>query len=147
MANVLDVAAHILRKQSPISAMKLQKLVYYAQAWSLVWDGKALFRNRIEAWAYGPVCPALYGAHRQRFEVRRGDIKGDPKKLTRDERDTVNAVLSHYGPKTPLWLSELTHREAPWCGAREGLAAGQPGKREITHVAMAEYYGSLWEDN
>ena len=52
--NVLDIAAYILCKQGAMTAMKLQKLVYYSQAWSLVWDDKPLFRERIEAWANGP---------------------------------------------------------------------------------------------
>ena len=50
MAEVLDVAAYILKKQGPMTAMKLQKLVYYCQAWSLVWQSKPLFPNDIEAW-------------------------------------------------------------------------------------------------
>jgi len=49
--SVHDVAAYILKKQGEMSAMKLQKLVYYSQAWSLVWDEKPLFRAQIEAWA------------------------------------------------------------------------------------------------
>ena len=64
MANALDVAAAILKRTGPIPAMKLQKLVYYSQAWSLVWDDRPLFKDRIEAWANGPVIPNLYRAHR-----------------------------------------------------------------------------------
>jgi uncharacterized phage-associated protein len=47
-----------------ISNLKLQKLCYYAQAWSLALRGKPLFPERIEAWAQGPVVPELSGAWR-----------------------------------------------------------------------------------
>jgi len=50
MASVHDVACYILKKQSPMTTMKLQKLVYYCQAWSLVWDEKPLFKERMDAW-------------------------------------------------------------------------------------------------
>ena len=66
MATVGDVARYILERLAPdrfgdrVTAWKLQKLVYYAQAWSLVWDEVPLFPERIEAWANGPVCPTLY---------------------------------------------------------------------------------------
>ncbi len=143
MATVLDVAAYILHKHGPMGAMKLQKLVYYSQAWSLVWDGKPLFRNRIEAWAHGPVAPALYGAHRGQFMVRRRQIAGDGRSLTADERETVDAVLDYYGNRNAGWLSRLTHRERPWRDARAGLGPGERGNVEITHTAMAEYYASL----
>ncbi len=37
MANAKDVAQYILEKQGEMTSIKLQKLVYYTQAWSLVW--------------------------------------------------------------------------------------------------------------
>ncbi|MCH7691617.1 MAG: DUF4065 domain-containing protein, partial [candidate division Zixibacteria bacterium] len=53
--SVFDVAKYILSKLGGVSAMKLHKLLYYAQAWSLVWDERPLFQERIEAWVSGPV--------------------------------------------------------------------------------------------
>ena len=143
MCSVFDVAAYILEKSGPMTAMKLQKLIYYSQAWSLVWDEKPLFSERIRAWANGPVTPELYQAHRGAFTVKPGDIQGDPSALGTDEHETVDSVLKYYGDKTSQWLSELTHAEAPWVDARDGLPPGERGNNEITHAAMAEYYGSL----
>lgn len=143
MASVFDVATYILAKARPMTAMKLQKLVYYAQAWSLVWDEKPLFRNAIEAWANGPVVRALYAVHRKKFKVNRQDFSGDPKNLTPEEKETVDAVISFYGGKSSQWLSDLTHAEAPWREARSGLKPGQRGRVIITHAAMHEYYGGL----
>lgn len=143
MATVLNVAAYILKRQGEMTTMKLQKLVYYSQAWSLVWDERPLFDNRIEAWANGPVVPDLYQIHRGRFRIGPGDIPGDDSKLTKSERETIDAVLGYYGNKSSQWLSELTHAERPWREAREGLAPGERGEREITLAAMHEYYDSL----
>ncbi|MBE3069938.1 MAG: DUF4065 domain-containing protein [Acidobacteria bacterium] len=143
MATVFDVAAYILKKSGPMTAMKLQKLTYYAQAWSLVWDDKPLFRNHIEAWANGPVVPALYERHRGQFMLGKDAVQGTPSALTKDERETVDAVLRHYGHRTSQWLSRLTHAEPPWKEARKDLGPGQRGHQEITQAAMAEYYSSL----
>ena len=143
MANVFDVAKYILNKQSPMTAMKLQKLVYYSQAWSLVWDETSLFKNRIEAWANGPVAPTLYNRHRGKFMVQKRDISGSLNALNSDQRETIDAVLKHYGHRSSQWLSKLTHSEPPWKDARTGLFPGERGHQEITLSAMAEYYGSL----
>jgi uncharacterized phage-associated protein len=144
MASVHDVAAYILDKSGPMSHMKLQKLVYYCQAWSLVWDEEPLFPERIEAWVSGPVVPSLFAELRKLFRVVRLNVrKGDPKKLTAQQRETVDAVLGFYAKKDPQWLSDLTHMEAPWQKARKGLKADERGRREITRAALAEYYGSL----
>lgn len=145
MASVHDVAAYILKRTGTITAMKLQKLVYYAQAWSLVWEERPLFQSRIEAWANGPVCPELYKQHKGVFNVHAWP-KGNPRHLTEEQRETIDAVVSFYGEKPSQWLSDLTHREDPWRSARTGLAIGERGNSEITHAAMAEYYGGLADE-
>src|SRR5215218_3884030 len=99
MATVHDVAAYILRKQGEMTAMKLEKLVYYSQAWSLVWDEELLFKEGIQAWVNGPVVPALYRRHRGMFKVADWP-EGDPDKLSPKQRETIDAVLSYYGNKS-----------------------------------------------
>ncbi len=142
MVSVFDVAAHILKRVGPLDTMKLQKLVYYSQAWSLVWDGQPLFHESIEAWANGPVCPELYQAHRGDFQIT-SLPKGDPSILVAEQLETIEGVLKFYGSKSGWWLSELTHREHPWLDARNGLNPGDRGNTVISLASMAEYYGSL----
>ena len=144
MASAHDVAAYILARQGRMTAMKLQKLVYYSQAWSVVWDERPLFREKVEAWANGPVVRELYDAHRGSFEVTEWP-RGDARRLSGDERATIDAVLDFYGGKSAQWLSDLTHREQPWLFARRGLPDGERGNREIPLSALEEYYGSLPE--
>ncbi len=140
----IDVAAYILRKQGTMPAMKLQKLVYYSQAWSLVWDDRPIFRDRIYAWANGPVIRNLYNAHRGKYLVSRIP-DGNSRVLDEDQCETVDAVIKFYGDKSSHWLSDLTHMEAPWREAREeaGLIDGQRGQAYITQASMDEYYSAL----
>lgn len=142
MASAHDVAAYILKKCGPMTAMKMQKLVYYSQAWSLVWDERPMFGERIEAWANGPVIPALYVVHRGQFTVGEWP-RGGVENLDQQAIDTIDGVLRFYGDKTAQWLSDLTHQEAPWRDARNGLAPGEYGETEITNASMHEYYSSL----
>lgn len=136
-----DVAAFILERQGEMTAMKLQKLVYYCQAWSLVWDEQPLFVEEIEAWANGPVVRSLYAQHRGHFRVR--EWTGNTQKLSENQRDTILKVLEFYGPMPAQVLSDLTHSEEPWRKARVGLAVDERGSRVISHADMVEYYSSL----
>lgn len=145
MPSAHDVARYILDQNGRMTAMKLQKLCYYAQAWSLVWDEDPLFAERIEAWANGPVCRNLYASHRGMFDVASGDIPGDPATLNDPQRETVDAVLNDYGERGAWELANMTHSEQPWLDAREGLDPGERGENEITHASMAEFYGSLYD--
>jgi uncharacterized phage-associated protein len=142
MANVHDVAAYILAKKGQMTAMKLQKLVYYSKAWHLVWDSSELFPEPVQAWANGPVVYDLYANHRGMFVVDSWKL-GDPSNLTPSERGSVDAVLSFYGDKLAYELSELTHSERPWKDARKGLSPGERSNAEITSAAMYEYYDGL----
>ena len=139
---VFDVAAYILERMETITTMKLQKLVYYSQAWSLVWDEKPLFEEAIEAWANGPVVRDLFDYHRGMYEISTIPI-GNPRLLSQEQQDTVDAVLGYYGHRPAQWLIELTHMEDPWVQARKGLPKLERGNRVISLDAIADYYSSL----
>lgn len=149
MASVRDVAAYILNELAPentnrsVTSWKLQKLVYYCQAWSLVWDERELFPEYLEAWADGPVCPDLYRLHRGKLHLRAGDIQGDPDALDETGIETIDAVLDFYGDKSGRYLSDLTHMERPWIEARGATPSGMPSQAVISREVMAEYYGAL----
>lgn len=139
MATVHDVAAYILSKTGEITAMKLQKLAYYSQAWHLVWEDRPLFQNRFEAWANGPVSPDLYREHRGTFRVASWG-KGDASALDYGEADSVDVVLKSYGDFTAYQLSEMTHHELPWMEARAGTPEGARSTAEISQGAMQDFY-------
>lgn len=141
---VFDVAKYILQKKGSLSAMRLQKLIYYSQAWSLVWDDIPLFDNVIEAWANGPVCRDLFEKHRGCYLVSLENVSEHATgSLTETQMETIDAVLTAYGDKSAQWLSDQTHSETPWQMARAGISDTERGNKEITLESMMEYYSSL----
>ncbi len=149
MASVFDVVKYILSKKSKITVMKLQKLVYYCQAWSIAW-GVPLYKENIEAWANGPVVRELYESHKGMYEIKRDSSVaklGHASRLDEEQKKTIDAVIKYYGDKSPQWLSDLTHKEDPWRKAREGLLDGERGNQIISLASLEEYYSSLSEDS
>ncbi|MCW7540494.1 DUF4065 domain-containing protein [Aquabacterium sp. A7-Y] len=143
MATAFDVARYILEQRGAMPAMKVQKLVYYAQAWALVWDGGPLFAEPIEAWANGPVCRELYEAHKGRVTLSPMDFAECPReRLSEGQRVAIDAVLAVYGDKSAQWLSEQTLGETPWQHARARLMRREGLSGEISVKAMADYYAS-----
>ncbi len=144
MSSVFDVAKYILKKTGPISAMKLQKLVYYSQAWAVVWDDEPIFNEKIEAWSNGPVVRELYYEHQGVFTVTENTFQaGDPENIEEQHKETINAIIKAFSKKSGQWLSDQTHSEPPWLDAREGIDDTERGNHEIPLSAMSEYYGSL----
>ncbi len=145
VASVHDVAAAVVERTGDVDTWKLQKLVYYCQAWHLVWHGCPLFSERIEAWAGGPVVRDLYERHRGQFKIQ-GWSYGDPGSLSKAERNTVKRVLGAYGHLSGRDLRRLTHSERPWRAAREGLGPSDRSSRIVDLDEIVDFYSGLIDD-
>lgn len=94
MAEIQDVAYYIMRKlsdngETTVSSQKLQLLMYYCYAWSLVWEPQQpLYDATFEAWANGPVNPELYERLKGKLTVTMDDFN------TNDTSDTYDTILS-----------------------------------------------------
>lgn len=143
--SVFDAAFYILKRLNhTVSTMKLHKLLYYCQAWSMVWDGKPLFKDRIEAWANGPVVRTLFSFHRGMYEISYTKLGlGDDRNLSKEQKETIDGVLKFYGGMTAQTLIDQTHFEDPWRIARIGLKPDEPGDHEISLESMQAYYSSI----
>lgn len=143
MATILDTAQYIIEKEKRISVMKLQKLCYYAQAWSLAWDNEPLFEEDFEAWANGPVCRKLYTAADGRLELLRFDHLGDSGKLSSEQKSVISRVLTAYGDKELYWLSENVREEQPWRKTHYGTVEDDTYSRIISKALIRKYYSGL----
>lgn len=145
IVSAFDVANEILQHfKNPISTMKLHKLLYYCQAWNMVWEEKPLFKEKIEAWANGPVVREVFNFHRGLYEISiRNFPLGNSDLLSSSQKETIESVLNFYGGKSAQWLIDQTHSEMPWKNARKGLASNERGDEEILLSDMADYYSSL----
>lgn len=145
VASIHDVAAYVLDKDGPMTAMKLQKLCYFAYGYHLAWEDAPLFPERFQAWANGPVVPELYARHRGRFNLSAGEIEGNPDALTDDECESIDVVLDAFRAYTAQQLSNMTHREGPWVQARQRAGAESMSRSTEWLLAedIAEYFGAL----
>ncbi len=130
MARAIDVMKYIKARQHVWGETQLHKLVYLSQAWSLAWDGRPLFPEKIEAWENGPVLRAL----RYRQDA------ADSTVLTAEERVIVDAVLAQYGRLNGSQLSALTHEQAPWADVWNDRGDRSWCDDEITHDAMRRFF-------
>lgn len=145
---VFDVANYFLRvvdreSGGGITHLKLQKLVYYAQAWHLVFTGQPLFDERIEAWVHGPVCPMLFNHYSTLGFQNIPEPAEPPAEFTTEQTETLEAVWQAYGNYDGKYLEELTHQEPPWREARKGLAPGVHCTDEISRDSMKAFYSTM----
>ena len=137
MPNAMDVAAYILSKLGPMSSMKLQKLVYYSQAYSLAWFDEPIFSDRIEAWTNGPVIPALWREHKRLFLVENISA-GNAGSVEGRNSLVVDSVIDSLGGLSGKQLSDRTHSEGPWMNNYDGY--DQYPNTPISHPEMRDFY-------
>lgn len=146
MIHVQHVARYIVEKLGSMTTMKLQKLTYYCQAWSLAWDEEPLFNEDFQAWANGPVCVELFREHRGKYRVDEDfldDYSSEESIFSAAQIETMNIVIRDYGEDEPYTLSELTHKERPWKETRGNLPLGANSSEVIPKELMQEYYGGI----
>jgi uncharacterized phage-associated protein len=141
VATIDDVAAAVLTVLGRMTTKKLQKLVYYSQAWHLARNGVRLFPDEIQAWREGPVVRTLYDRHRTKYEVHTWP-DGDPTRLRDDELTTVRWVAATYGRFSAESLSRMTHAESPWRVARGLVPEGEPSQAPISDDIMRNFYAN-----
>jgi len=139
MIRASDVAQYFLAHTEPdddlISNLKLQKLLYYAQAVHIAAYGEPLFSDELEAWKHGPVVRSLYHLYKA-YDASPIPPPGDLDESRLDDRirKLLNFVYGEYGQYSAWKLCAMTHEEPPWIEARE---SGRP----IASDAMLLYFG------
>lgn len=116
--SALDIAAYIINKSiddnNPVSNLKLQKLLYYVQAASLVFREKELFYEDIKAWQYGPVVESVYLEYKYYSRYTICEKRELSLEIDIESKELIDEVLKSKAIFTAYDLVRLTHEESPW---------------------------------
>jgi len=154
MNDINVVCDYIITKCSEgkiyIDLLKLQKLLYYCQSWSLAYDRGPLFAEKFQAWVHGPVSRKIYDrfiAKGMYSQITAQDVNKEMCEISPDDALLISSVLSSYGKYTGDQLEYLTHLEKPWLDARDGLPPTMRSEREISEETMKKFYAERIQKN
>ena len=131
-----------------LNLLKLQKLLYYAQAWHLAFYGERLFVGKFQAWIHGPVNREIYdrfvGSKSLYSEVNEEDIEAgfNIEAVPEEQRNHIDRVLEVYAKFRGSQLEEMSHGETPWIEARMGYRPTERCENEINEESMRRYYAN-----
>jgi uncharacterized phage-associated protein len=125
-----------------ITHLKLQKLLYYAQAWTMVLFNKTLFEEDFQAWMHGPVLLSIWESYKH-YGFDSIPISNFEDALPNEVTELLEEIKSVYGEKSAKYLEELTHSELPWREARAGLPIEARSTKPISKQTMFEFYFAL----
>ena len=146
----LSIANYFLSLQDQeagdtITHLKLQKLIYYAEAWNLVFsNGAPLINEDFEAWVHGPALPSVYAHFSSHGWSPLQADTSEPPPPHQIQRH-LDEVWKAYGPYSAKALEEFTHAEVPWKEARGDLGPLDRSKNPISKQTMKKYYTEMYE--
>lgn len=126
--------------QEPMTNMRLQKLLYYAQGWSLARRGERVFEDRLEAWPHGPVVPPLYGRLKDLGKNPIPAERLNEPDIDADLRAFVASVWEDYRVHSAIKLRCKTHGEDPWKDAWEKRTQPNFCQEEITEESLRAFF-------
>lgn len=145
MANVFDVAKLMIQVRNaqaeedtgdPMTNLRLNKLLYFAQGYSLAKHGVPLFDSRIEAWGKGPVVPEVYHHYKGFGQNMIVDTPADRDAFSDSEYSLILDVLIASEPYSTNKLVNISHEKgAPWRNLYTGAH-----NIEIPVTAIREYF-------
>ena len=118
MKTAKEIALYFIETCS-VDNLKLQKLLYYCQAMSLFLNDEPIFKDEIQAWAYGPVVPNVYHEYKTNNFNTIDNISITLPKYSTEELKAMDETLSCYSSYTGPELINETHSELPWKQAYE----------------------------
>ena len=158
MYSAIDVARYIIKYSNEskyiISNLKLQKLLYFVQAYFLIKKDKPAFSDKIEAWEFGPVIPTVY----REFQLYgSGNIPivsrlvlPDPDnvwnfyredysniKISEEDKKLICDIVDELSEYSAVGLMKLTHDQNPWINAYSPQELN-----EITTESIKEYFAN-----
>lgn len=140
--SAFEVAKFIINRYNDrnisISNLKLQKLLYFTQAIFLLNEGKACFKEEIEAWKLGPVVPCVYYEYRHNGFSSIDKIEGFDYDYMQDDSKYIDSVIDIFKDYSAKDLVELTHEQDPWKKTYE-----RDKNNVINNELILEYFSSI----
>lgn len=138
---------YILNHYGPMSHLKLQKLLYYCDAYHLAYFDEELVEDKFEAWVHGPVSKKVFDSLRDKSLLYadlcyagKGEEDAAFDSLSSEQKNLITEVLVMLKSWTGLELEQATHEELPWLRARAGYDASSPCHVEISKEEMRVYH-------
>lgn len=140
---------YILKHYGPMSHLKLQRLLFYCDAYHLACFDKELIDDSFEAWVHGPISRKVYGSLKDKYMLyeeltysnnTKEDVDNKFAKLTQDQQTLIVSILTDLSTWTMFELGASIRNEKPWKEARIGYGEADKCHVEISKETTRLFY-------
>jgi uncharacterized phage-associated protein len=124
-----------------MTPLKMQKLLYYCQGYSLGIYNEPLFAESIQAWDHGPVVRIIYNTFQHLRDSCIPFIGKEESNLDEQAKKIARIVMQDKGRFSAWALRDMTHNEKPWVHTYANLGRNSV----ITEEIMQEFFAHCFE--
>ena len=141
MYKAIDIARYVIyychQNSYSISNLKLQKLLYFIQAYFLLEKDEECFTDNIEAWDFGPVIPNVYHKYKMYgstnipnqkiyeeldIDTKTGKVDFIKKEINYNiicyaDKRLINSLLNKFADCSSTYLTQVSISQKPWISA------------------------------
>mgnify|MGYP001636790098 CR=1 FL=1 len=137
--SVADIATYIIRycndKNYAVSNLKLQKILYFIQAEFLVRKNRPCFKEKVEAWPFGPVVPEVYHSYKGYGGGTVLTQKKPSTAISETDQEIIIMMIKECQRYSNVELEEMTKRQTPW---KQAYKAGE--NQVISNESIKEFF-------
>jgi uncharacterized phage-associated protein len=146
---LMDLVNYVAFKLGTYSHFKIQKSIYYLQAYHLAQFDTPLIEEDFEAWVHGPIIRKLWEEFRSKGIAAYEDLQytgtaTEAKKIktmvSSEQLAYIDEMIAELKKVTALQLEAMTHEETPWKNARIGLRPHEAGNNIISKRSIKMYF-------
>lgn len=154
----LDIACHVINYSHdikyPVSNLKLQKLLYFIQGFSLAAANTPIFSEEIEAWGFGPVVPSVYHTFKKfgsnnipkvksyYHEYAESFVDYNDNKIADYDKEFIDSIVNMLKKYSATDLVEITHvKGSPW----DQVYSPNKKNIKISNGIIKEYFKKEYE--
>lgn len=128
-----------------VTHLKVQKLLYYAEAWTQVLADKELFEEQMQAWAHGPVVPEVFHEFKQ-YGWNPLPVPQEKKipEISDEAQEVLIQVFDTYGNIPARTLEEMSHLDAPWINARGDRSPEERCETVMPKIDIKNFFKSKY---
>ena len=141
--SIIDNVIEYITSKIEVTPKALQKLLYFVQGFSSIFNEYPIFDNVPQAWVHGPVYNDIYLRYKHYGSEPIERTENINFRFSETDKELIDNVIKYFGCYNANILEAITHKELPWINARKGLHYNDLSTNPIPLEDIKQYFTQI----
>lgn len=144
-SKILIASQYLINNCEGITALTLQKALYYAQGWYSVFYGSFIFRENCEVWTTGPVYRKAHEVYKEYEDriIQPDKSITDFSRLSANEIAVLDYISDYFCTFSDRVLGYFIRQEQPWINGKKDASHLEESNKTIPKAEIQKHFCSI----